>query len=67
MRIADLDTETKAVLVFAQAVDRKPNRVNRERLRKALAAWKRKHERERTENLLRALEVEPPPSGKGER
>lgn len=55
MKIADLDTETKSVIVMAHAVARNPTEHNLERLRKALAKYGKKHEAERAHNLLRAI------------
>lgn len=55
MKIADLDTETRAVIVMAHAVHREATAANLARLGDALKRFDSKHERERTENLLRNI------------
>lgn len=58
MRIADLDLETKRIVVLAHAILGYPTDANFRRLKKALKDFDKKHEAERSENLLRALQID---------
>lgn len=55
MKIADMDSETRAVIVLAHIVADRPTEENLGRLRAKLKEFDTKHEQERTENLLRFL------------
>lgn len=58
MKIADLDLETRKVIVMAHIVADRPTEENLGRLRKALAEYDDKHKAERTRNLVNALRRE---------
>jgi hypothetical protein len=68
MKISDLDMETRRVVFEAHLVVKDPANTAVDRLRKAIETFDLKHERERSENLIRAIFDEPvgctvPPAG----
>jgi hypothetical protein len=68
MKISDLDTETRRLVFAAHIAVKNPTDAAVDRLRKAVEAFDLKHERERSENLIRAIFDEPqkctiPPAG----
>lgn len=58
MKLADLDIETKQVIVLAQQVAKEPTQENLERLQESLTDWEIKHFEERHRNVLVALGYE---------
>lgn len=55
MKISDLDSETKAVIVTAHWLANHPSPENMERLKRALVAYDEKHADERAMNAINAL------------
>jgi hypothetical protein len=63
MKIADLDMETRRLIVTAHIAVKRPNDSTLAMLRSAVEAFDAKHDDERTDNVLRAIFGEIPTGG----